>query len=132
MFVDLHLHSNASDGVHPPGMVVHMAAERRMSLIALTDHDSVDGVPEAMEAVQAIAAGGTGIALIPGVELSCEGALEVHLLGYGLDVGAPGWRTFLDGQQLERLERAGRIASRLMHRFAQTYIGRQRNRFRYC
>ncbi|MCL2811444.1 MAG: PHP domain-containing protein [Clostridia bacterium] len=101
MRVDLHLHSTASDGIFPPAHVVQEAARRRIALIALTDHDSVDGIPEA--AATAIQ---EGVTLIPGVELSCEGEGEVHLLGYGLDVNCRGWRGFLEGQQRERWDRA--------------------------
>ena len=108
MLVDLHLHSTASDGAYAPGEVVRLAVERGMRLIALTDHDSVDGVAEA-----AAAAKETGVALIPGVELSCEGELEVHLLGYGMDASAPAWRRFFDALQRERRERALRVVALL-------------------
>lgn len=108
MLVDLHLHSSASDGQYTPDQVVRRASERRMDLIALTDHDSVDGVSQAMAAARQ-----TGIALIPGVELSCDGDREVHLLGYGLDADAPEWRVFFSELQRERRERARRIAGRL-------------------
>ncbi len=108
MFVDLHLHSNASDGVHAPGEVVRIAKERSMSLIALTDHDSVDGIGEASRAALA-----EGLALIPGVELSCEGEREIHLLGYGLDAEAPRWQAFFSELQQERRERALRMLALL-------------------
>jgi len=108
MRVDLHLHSTASDGLHPPAYVVQEAARRGIALMALTDHDSMDGISEA-----AAAAIEEGIALIPGVELSCEGEREVHLLGYGLDVNCKAWREFLDGLQRARRDRALGMIRRL-------------------
>lgn len=79
--VDLHCHSNASDGtLSPKGLVSH-AAERGLSTIALTDHDSTAGVAEA------IAVGAElGVDVIPGVELSSEiEGLQAHILGYFID-----------------------------------------------
>lgn len=106
MLIDLHLHSTASDGCHAPGEVIAMAAERGFSLIALTDHDSLDGLPEAMEA-----AAQSTVALLPGVELSTEGQREVHLLGYGLDPVSPSWEEFLMALQVQRRARAAEIVS---------------------
>ncbi|HIQ72902.1 MAG TPA: PHP domain-containing protein [Candidatus Cottocaccamicrobium excrementipullorum] len=75
--VDLHVHSNASDGTLSPTQVVNLAKEKGLSAIALTDHDTVKGIPEAVHA-----ANQTGIELVPGIELSCmyEGC-EIHILG---------------------------------------------------
>lgn len=79
--VDLHLHSTASDGTRPPGAVVLAARDAGVSALALTDHDTIDGIPEAQEVARA-----AGIALISGVELSAyDGAVEVHILGLHLD-----------------------------------------------
>lgn len=90
--VELHCHSTASDGSYPPAQVVAMAAARGLSVLALTDHDTVAGIPEA-----ATAAAAYGIALIPGVELSCsveEG--ETHLLGYFVRAADPDFLAALD------------------------------------
>jgi hypothetical protein len=79
--VDLHLHSTASDGLLSPEDVVALAARRRLQTIALTDHDSTDGVDEAMNAGNRL-----GVAVVPGIELSTVvDAGEVHMLGYLLD-----------------------------------------------
>ncbi|MDH3540150.1 MAG: PHP domain-containing protein [Acidimicrobiia bacterium] len=67
MAVDLHTHSSYSDGSDPPARLVAAAAQARLEAVALTDHDSLDGIPEAL-----VAAEKHGIELIPGVELSCE------------------------------------------------------------
>lgn len=81
--IELHCHSTASDGTHPPARVVAMAAERGVRVLALTDHDTTAGIAEASGA-----AIGFGMALIPGVELTCSVERgEVHLLGYFVAVG---------------------------------------------
>ena len=78
--IDLHLHSTASDGVNPPEVVVLAARDAGLQALALTDHDTVEGIPEAREAAKAV-----GIELVPGVELSAyEDSDEVHILGLHL------------------------------------------------
>ena len=83
--IDLHVHSTASDGSLTPRDLVYYAAEKQLSAIALTDHDTVSGLAEA-----AAASRHAGIELIPGVEMSCvwEGT-EIHILGYFVDTGSP-------------------------------------------
>ncbi len=81
MAVDLHLHSTASDGTDSPGVVVEKAAVIRLTAIALTDHDTLSGIPEA----QAVAAG-LPIELIPGVELSVDhDGVKIHMLAHFID-----------------------------------------------
>ena len=80
MKADLHLHSTASDGTLEPGELVALAAELGFTHLALTDHDSVDGLARAMDAAR-----DCGVTLIPGVELSCGAQKEIHILGYGFD-----------------------------------------------
>lgn len=83
--IDLHAHSTASDGTASPTLFVETAARAGLTVVALTDHDTVDGVAEAMAA-----AGPLGVRVVPGVELSVmDGKEEVHLLGLHLaDVAA--------------------------------------------
>ena len=73
----LHVHSNASDGTLTPAAVVALAVEKELTAIALTDHDTIAGIPQAIEAAR-----GLPIEIIPGIELSChyEGE-EIHVLG---------------------------------------------------
>lgn len=80
-FVDLHVHSNASDGTFTPTEVVTIAVEKGLAAIALTDHDTIDGLSEAQAA-----AAGLPIEIIPGIELSCvyQGE-EIHILGIYVD-----------------------------------------------
>ena len=81
MAVDLHVHSSASDGTDPPGVVVAKAAEVGLSALALTDHDTLTGIPAARSA-----ATGLPIELIPGVELSVDHAgMKIHMLAYFLE-----------------------------------------------
>lgn len=76
--IDLHVHSNISDGTLSPEEVVRLAKEQGLKAIALTDHDSLDGVPRCMEAGKAL-----GIEVIPGIELSGDyNGKEIHILGY--------------------------------------------------
>jgi len=82
--VDLHMHSTASDGALPPSEVVAAAQAAGVAAIALTDHDTLDGIPEATRAATA-----AGIRVVPGVELSAyDGAREIHVLA--LHVSNPG------------------------------------------
>ncbi|MBX5475894.1 MAG: PHP domain-containing protein [Clostridia bacterium] len=79
--VDLHAHSTASDGRLRPAEVVRLAAEVGLAGVALTDHDTLDGVEEAREEALRL-----GIEFVPGVELSASyGDVEVHILGYFAD-----------------------------------------------
>ena len=79
MKADLHLHSTASDGTLEPDELVALAAEMGFTHLALTDHDSVEGISRAQDAAR-----DCGVTLIHGVELSCGAQKEIHILGYGL------------------------------------------------
>lgn len=81
MDLDLHIHSTASDGVVRPAAVVEAAAEARLDVIALTDHDTVAGVPEALEVGRTLQ-----VEVVPAIEVSTTlGDLELHILGYFVD-----------------------------------------------
>lgn len=85
MNVDLHCHSTASDGTLAPAALVARAHEHGVRVLALTDHDTLEGLPEAREAAVAL-----GMQLIDGVELSCTwGGATIHVLGYAFDPEAP-------------------------------------------
>jgi 3',5'-nucleoside bisphosphate phosphatase len=80
--VDLHTHSNASDGKLTPDTIVRMAAELGLKYLALTDHDTVAGIPAALKSARAF----PELTFIPGVEISTEVTEgEVHMLGYFID-----------------------------------------------
>jgi predicted metal-dependent phosphoesterase TrpH len=105
MSVDLHIHSTASDGTVAPAAIVEAATVAGLDAIALCDHDSVDGVAEAMHAGRDF-----GITVIPGVELSAEtDGMSVHILGYFIDHTDPELARHLDTLRDVRLERARAI-----------------------
>jgi 3',5'-nucleoside bisphosphate phosphatase len=80
--IDLHVHSTASDGIFRPAEIIAMAHKAGLFAIALSDHDSVDGIDEAIDAANTF-----GLNVIPAVELSVEYGKyhDVHLLGYWID-----------------------------------------------
>ncbi len=81
MRIDLHTHSSVSDGTDTPTRLVLNAVQAGLDVIALTDHDTFDGVPEAQEAGRRV-----GLQVVCGIEISCEQkGHAVHLLGYGCD-----------------------------------------------
>lgn len=79
--IDLHIHTTASDGTLSPAKLVQEASERGISVLGVTDHDTLDGLPEAIST-----AASYGITVVPGVELSTTVPFgEVHVLGYFVD-----------------------------------------------
>jgi hypothetical protein len=107
--VDLHTHTTASDGLFTPAETVRLAAEARLAALAITDHDTVAGLPEAASAAQAL-----NIELLTGVEVSAEFPnATCHILGYGFDPDHPDLRAALHQYQLNRDERNPRIIARL-------------------
>jgi predicted metal-dependent phosphoesterase TrpH len=81
MRADLHVHSTASDGTATPGELVSLALDCGLDVLAIADHDSVSGLPEAFRAAQ-----GTELTLIPAVELSAvSDGLDIHVLAYFVD-----------------------------------------------
>ena len=82
--IDLHVHSDASDGTDPPSEVMRRAREAGVDVVALTDHDTVSGLDEASRALP------PGLTLVPGIELSSMlDGRSMHLLGYLFDSGDP-------------------------------------------
>lgn len=109
MNVDLHCHSTASDGALAPASVVARAHERGVELLALTDHDTVDGLAEARDAAAAL-----GMRWVSGVEMSCTwGGATIHILGYGFDVDAPPLREAIEQLHSGRWLRAEEIGRKL-------------------
>lgn len=93
-FIDLHVHTTASDGTFTPEEVVKLALERQLSVLAITDHDTVSGVEEAI-----VTAKGHDITIVPGVEISCfYDKTEIHMLGLFID-----WRNETFAKNLEEM-----------------------------
>jgi hypothetical protein len=108
--VDLHTHTTASDGTLSPRELVQAAVRYRVAVLAITDHDSTEGLAEAL----AEAARHPPLTIVPGLEINCdvEGA-EIHVLGYFIEYQAPWFQEFLREQRAERVARVHRIAERL-------------------
>jgi predicted metal-dependent phosphoesterase TrpH len=108
--VDLHTHTVASDGALPPRELVEKAWRHGVRVLAITDHDTTDGLSEA----QAAAAAHPELTIVPGLEINCdvEGG-EVHVLGFGVEYRAEWFQDFLRAQRAERVARVQRIADRL-------------------
>ncbi|MDQ1059470.1 putative metal-dependent phosphoesterase TrpH [Arthrobacter globiformis] len=110
MRIDLHAHSNVSDGTETPAEVMAAAAAAGLNVIALTDHDSTDGWEEASRA-----AIDNGVAVVPGMEISCrtEHGISVHLLSYLHDPTHPGLLEEISKAREARLTRAERMVTLL-------------------
>jgi predicted metal-dependent phosphoesterase TrpH len=106
--IDLQSHSTVSDGELPPAEVVAAAVAAGIETMALTDHDAVDGLPEAIEAADRL-----GIAIVPAAEISCIHASidDLHMLGYWIDIDA--MRPMCERAQQARVTRAAEIVERL-------------------
>lgn len=107
--IDLHTHSEISDGTDGPAELVAKAAEAGLTVVALTDHDTFAGLDEA------VAAGASaGIRVIRGMELSCSSAGEsVHLLAYGVDETDPELCSEMDKVREGRTGRVAGVLSKL-------------------
>lgn len=107
--IDLHVHSSASDGTFSPAALVKEAKKAGLSAMALTDHDTMDGIAQAQQAASAL-----GLELVPGVELSTEYLdCEVHVLGYYLSADYPPLKQKLEEFQNFRATRNVRMVERL-------------------
>ena len=108
--VDLHTHTTASDGTLAPRALVREAVRRGVRVLAITDHDSTEGLAEAL----AEAALHPPLRIVPGLEINCDvPGSEVHVLGYGVDREAEWFQEFLREQRVERVARVRRIVERL-------------------
>jgi predicted metal-dependent phosphoesterase TrpH len=108
--IDLHAHSNVSDGTQAPAELVAAAAAAGLDVLALTDHDSTDGWAKALGAARH-----HGLGLVPGMEISCKTSrgVSVHLLCYLHDPTHPGLLEEITKAKDARLTRAERMVERL-------------------
>lgn len=107
--IDLHTHTTASDGRCSPPELVARAAAAGVTVLSVTDHDTVDACAAAGETCTA-----AGITFVTGIEITaiCD-EVDVHVLGYFIDPGAPGLGRFLAEQRQRRIDRVGRIVVQL-------------------
>ncbi|MDY4376466.1 PHP domain-containing protein [Pectobacterium brasiliense] len=122
---DLHSHTTASDGLLTPTALVSRAVDMRVSVLAITDHDTTAGLYEAQNA---IAQQGLPLRLIPGVEISTLWENhEIHIVGLGMDSAHPALTRLLQQQAECRQSRAEQIAARLeKNRIPDALTGAQR------
>ncbi|MDO6440699.1 PHP domain-containing protein [Marinobacter sp. 2_MG-2023] len=107
--IDLHCHSTASDGALTPTELVVRAADQKVTHLALTDHDTIDGLEEAQAAAEA-----NGVVLVPGIELSCLWRSHtIHIVGLDFDISNTHFLEALKQQNRNRWARAAMIAERL-------------------
>lgn len=107
--VDLHVHSNKSDGSYTPAELVEYALEKGLSAFALTDHDTTDGIEEAVRAAE-----GRPIEVIPGIEFSSEyEGRDIHILGLYIDYKSDYFKRRLTNFKNGRIIRNKEMCKRL-------------------
>jgi len=108
-FIDLHTHSTCSDGLLTPTALLTLAARRGLAAIALTDHDTVAGLDEALAHGRV-----SGVEVLPGIEISSTlDGVSLHILGYGFNHEHPGFLAFVERLQQARRNRNQGILERL-------------------
>lgn len=109
MFADLHTHSNYSDGTNSPKELIEMAKRNNVGTLALCDHDSLDGINEALEAAEI-----NGVKVIPAVEISTSiDGVRVHILGYNIDCSNQNLNHYLKSISDARRENTRKILEKL-------------------
>ena len=109
--VDLHLHTQASDGTLSPTQLVNLCAERGLKVIAISDHDSTEGLSEAYTAVQEY----PGVEIIPAIELSTDvPGSEIHILGYFINTSDSAFQHTLKRFREGRYERGRLMVEKLV------------------
>ena len=107
--VDMHLHTTHSDGMRTPAQTVEAASACGLAAIAVTDHDEVSGVAEAVDAGARL-----GVEVLSGAEITVEHERgQMHILGYGIELDHPGLLAVLGRLRQSRFERAARMVARL-------------------
>lgn len=110
-YIDLHVHSTASDGTYTPSEVVSYAAEKNLYAIALTDHDTIDGISEAR---QAALEQGHRLIVIPGIEISADfHGTDIHILGLNIDYTNKEFLRKIDECKRLRIERNKKMIQKL-------------------
>ncbi len=108
--IDLHIHTTASDGRFSPEEIVRKSAQIGLTIIAICDHDTINGIAPALEAARAF----QQLKILPGVEISTfSPGNEVHMLGYFIDINDPKLKTALANSRSSRRERARAMIAKL-------------------
>jgi 3',5'-nucleoside bisphosphate phosphatase len=107
--IDLHSHTTASDGEHSPEALLSLARAAGVTVLAVTDHDTVSGLARAQAAADA-----EGLGFVPGIEVSATaGGREVHVLGHFVDATESGLAEYTDRLRGERATRMARMVERM-------------------
>ncbi|NLJ79093.1 MAG: PHP domain-containing protein [Tissierellia bacterium] len=110
MISDLHIHTHFSDGLYSPAKVVYLAKNMGLKAIAITDHDNIYGIEQAIKASKDL----DDFTVIPGIEFGCiHEDEEVHILGYFIDYHSPSIVNIIKKLQKSRLERGLQIIEKL-------------------
>lgn len=104
-YIDLHVHTTASDGTFTPAQVVELAHDTGLAAIAITDHDTVSGYAEAARRGAEL-----GMEIVPGIEISTKYGGSVHMLGYYIDTESDELRHVLDRIVDDRASRGRKMA----------------------
>ncbi len=108
-YVDLHMHTTASDGLYSPTELMHRVKEAGLRTVALTDHDTTGGIEEAARTAQAL-----GIEFLPGIEINTDvNGGEVHVLGYFIEYQRPAFQNILKILRNARVRRGERMVELL-------------------
>lgn len=109
MSADLHIHTTASDGTFSPSQVVQLAQQKSLKGIAITDHDTTDGIAEALKEGERL-----NLKVVPGIEISTHlNQEEIHILGYFIDYQADFLQNQLHHLRRERILRNKKIIKKL-------------------
>ena len=112
--VDLHVHSNRSDGSFTPEELVDYAVEKGLCAFALTDHDTVDGIPAALAQAKKWAKKGVSIEVIPGIEFSTEYmGKDIHIVGIDIDFESDFFKKYITDFVNSRIERNKKMCRNL-------------------
>lgn len=107
--LDLHIHTTASDGQYAPAEIINLAKAAKLTIVSVTDHDTLKGLPEAKHQASSL-----GIKFIPGVEISTQDTEEIHILGYGINEICPELEIRCMEYTRNRLERGEKICNFLI------------------
>ena len=107
-YIDLHTHSNCSDGSMSPSELVAHAADRGLAAIALSDHDTIAGIDEALEAGKLY-----GVEVVPAIEFSVQSETETHILGFYIDHKSPRIEEALERINSVRMQRTVNTCNKL-------------------
>lgn len=109
MFADLHMHSNYSDGTNSPKELIEMAKRNGVSIIALSDHDTFEGLRDAQEVAVV-----NGVKVIPAVEISTSVyGIRIHILGYNIDCSNRNLNNYLKAMSDTRTQNTRKMLERL-------------------